>query len=353
MGASKNGFPGVQTLFNNGAANILNASSRQMAVKSGKVTFLSWEQLKDSPHEATIYTIRVTEAIKALAHDICRRGVQDPLRVLPIDADTYEVISGHRRLAAIKYAIEHLDYKDCENVPCIISSRPFKGREFETTEDIILDNLQRDKTDFERMMEIVEFKRCTELRKAAGEDIPNVRDRIELCLGVSNSEITRFVKIHTSLNKDLMEAFREEAIAGTVAYEVAKLNDDIQEFIVQVWNREENPILTLAFVNYAAAKFLEAEKALEKVNNQNEPVPQPQKPSIPVPKTIDEGVTMLEGAYKNVVSSLNTNVEIPRKIRTKILKKISRHMSQLVALQNELALLGLRADADAADEDEN
>lgn len=353
MGSSKSGFPGVQTLLDSGAANLLNSTSRQLAAKTGKVTFLSWEQLKDSPHEATIYTIRVTDAIKALAHDICRRGVQDPLRVLPIDADTYEVVSGHRRLAAIKYAVENLGYTDGENVPCIISARPFKGREFETTEDIILDNLQRDKTDYERMMEIVEFKRCTELRKAAGEEIPNVRDRVELCLGVSNSEITRFVKIYTSLNKDLMIAFREEAIAGTVAYEVAKLNDDCQEVIASVWNREENPVLTLSFVNYCVNKYLEAEIALEKAKDLQEKAPPPAKPEIPVPKTIGEGVSMLEGAYKNVVSSLNTNVEIPRKIRTKILKKISRHMSQLVALQNELAMLGLRADSEAANEDEN
>ena len=344
--ASKSGFPGVQVLLNNGAANILNETSRQMAVKSGKVTFLSLEQLQESPHESKIYTVRVTDDIKALARDIARRGVQDALRVIPIDAETYEIVSGHRRFAAITYAVNELGYEGGEEIPCIISARPYKGREFETTENIILDNLQREKSDFERMMEIVEFKKCTELRKEAGEPIPNVRERIELCLGVSNSEITRFVKIYTSLNERLMDAFREQAIAGTVAYQVANLDDECQEYIAESWNREENPVLTLALVNVATAQFLApATQALIQEENADKKQ-NPAKTSMPVVKSIGEGMEMLEGAYKGIFRSLNANVRISKKAENKILKKISRHMSQLVALQNELALMGLRPDDD-------
>lgn len=334
-----------------------NEVTRSKALKSTTVVWLPRDEIRCNPEEDEVYDI--TE-IDALAADIAERGIQTPLNVVPAEDEGYIIIGGHRRLSANDLAKEKYGYTGADTVPCIVNDEARPGREFENTEKMILDNLQRVKSDYSRMMEIIRFEECTYKRRAAGEDIPNVRKRIQTRLGVGDTEITRFKKIHDALYPDLMPAFRQGLIATTVAYEVAKTEDACQKFISDNWDREEP--LSLAMYNALTAMYLDAKKASE-VGSDTPSVSEPGEDiapnddskgtgshgdkqgkmvSIPKPTSIDEGMSMLDTAFTGVRKTLAgaSQADLNKKDVKKVLKKIEKQMAALTALQNELIMLG-------------
>ena len=335
-----------------------NEVTRSKALKSTTVVWLPRDEIRCNPEEDEVYDI--TE-IDALAADIAERGIQTPLNVVPAEDEGYIIIGGHRRLSANDLAKEKYGYTGADTVPCIVNDEARPGREFENTEKMILDNLQRVKSDYSRMMEIIRFEECTYKRREAGEDIPNVRKRIQTRLGVGDTEITRFKKIHDALYPDLMPAFRQGLIATTVAYEVAKTEDACQKFISDNWDREEP--LSLAMYNALTAMYLDSKKASEAgsdtpiASKQGEDLvsqgdskgtdshddKQEKMVSIPKPTSIEEGMSMLDTAFTGVRKTLAgaSQADLNKKDVKKVLKKIEKQMAVLTALQNELIMLGL------------
>lgn len=350
---NKKKFPGVGAAFagNTSTSQLLNDVSKSLATKSEKIVWLPAEQVKPNPQEKVIYDLdsldeitakEVLDELDALARDIVERGITSPLSVISTGTDEYMVTSGHRRRLANEIAVEKYGYEKGAFLPCTIHPAPVAGREFEVTEALILDNLQREKSDYNRMMEIITFWEATKARKAAGERIPSVRERVKQRLGVSDTEMTRYDKIYHALDDELMEAFRKRLIASTVAYEVAKLDEEYQKFIAQNWDRANS--LTLAFMNAYVAEYNRTKSTNDNIEDghaQEKPVTP--KIEVPVPTSFVEGVEMLNKAVDNIKSTLSSDAseKMDRKLQNKILKKLSRQMVHLIALQNELALLGL------------
>lgn len=339
-----------------------NEVTRAKALKSVPIVWIPRNEIRTNPEEDEVYDI---DEIDALAADIAERGIQTPLNVIPAEDEGYIIIGGHRRLSANDMAKEKYGYKHADSVPCIVNSETRHGREFENTEKMILDNLQRVKSDYSRMMEIIRFEECTLKRREAGEDIPNVRERTKARLGVGDTEITRFKKIHDSLYPDMMPAFRKGLIATTVAYEVAKTEDACQKFISDNWDREEP--LSLALFNALTARYLDEKKGnaanSESVASiESEDIPTSNDApsdnadvkekkgektvSLPKPASIDEGMSMLDTAFTGVRKTLEgaSAVQLNKKDVKKVLKKIEKQMAALTALQNELRMLGLGED---------
>lgn len=344
-------FSGVGASFANNTSSLLNDASRRLAVQSASVKWLPLEQVVPNPEEDDMYDI---DSLDALARDIAQRGIQNPLQVTPIEEGKFRIIGGHRRRAANIIALEKYGYEAGEKVPCIIGEAPKAGREFESTEAMILDNLQRDKTDFNRMMEIIKFKACTEQRKALGEDIPNVRDRVKERLDVSDTEITRFEKIYHSLQAQLMPFYREQKIATSVAYEIARMDEAVQQFIVDQWDTNEtlnmplmNAITAKYYDNLAKEKEAEGEGEDTKAGLAEKAPAKKEKVIAPKPASIGEGMDMLHKSFSNITAMLGSEKaqQLNSKDTTKLLKRIQKEMSVLLALQNDLARLGLTGGA--------
>jgi len=345
--ATRPKFAGVGASFTSNTGSLLNDASRRMAIQAASVKWLPVEQVLPNPEEDDMYDIN---ALDALARDIAQRGIQNPLQVTPVGEEEYRIIGGHRRRAANIIAVEKYGYTSGEKIPCIICDAPKEGREFESTEAMILDNLQREKTDFNRMMEIIKFKACTEQRKALGEDIPVVRERVKERLGVSDTEITRFEKIYKSLHPQLMPSYREQKITTYVAYEIARMDEAVQQFIVEQWDANEplhmplmNAITAKYYDNLAKEKKAEEEK-VEAENSPAEKVPAKKETVVaPKPESIGEGMDMLQKSFTHISAMLGSEQaqQLNKKDTTKILKRIQKEMSVLLALQNDLARLGL------------
>lgn len=310
---------------------ILNDVSKEQ-VSGERVSKIKRSKIVKNVRNEAIYDVK---ELDALARDIAERGIQQPLLLRLRPDGKYVITSGHRRFVANDIAIEKYGY-DGEYLPCIV--RDNIADSIEEREALILDNLQRDKSDFNRMMEIVEMRQCAEERRERGENIVNIRHYLMDRLGVSNSEISRFERIHSSLIPDLMTLFRAERISTNVAHEIAKLDEAAQSYIFENWdssNASEDlafPIMTKLVTAYQLS--LAGSRA---------EVPTKQKtPGNAVEKflSISDGVAGVEDCCKALFSKIRGAGKIcDPKAEKKVLQKINKLYAELLSLQSELDLL--------------
>lgn len=326
----------METMKTNG---ILNDKSVSM-VSPEHITLLSKDDLiPQTEINSRIYDVN---QLDALALDISERGIQSPLKVMTREDGKYSIISGHRRFAANLIAIEKYGYKKGNQIPCKIS--PAISDSIVVKEQMILDNLQRDKSDFERMEEIAEFKSCTEARRNRGEEVANVRDYVGMRLGVTSSEIQRFLTIYEKLDKDLTCKFRAGLIATNVAYEIARLDSETQAYIYSEWNWENALTFTMmsSLVQQKSAQSMSKTKPSGTENVVNT---QPLSYVFSPPKTIEEGISMMDETCNSITKILkNTIPQTNAKVQRALLKRISKQASNLSALLYELESLGLSSE---------
>lgn len=310
---------------------ILNDVSKEQ-VTGERVTRIKRTNIVKNNRNEEIYDVK---ELDALAKDISERGIQQPLLLRQRPDGKYVITSGHRRFVANDIAIEKYGY-DGEYLPCII--RDNIADSIEEREALILDNLQRDKTDFNRMMEIVEMRQCAEERRERGENIVNIRHYLMERLGVSNSEISRFERIHTSLIPGLMTLFRSERIATNVAHEIAKLDEQAQNYIFENWNSSDEaevlafPVMTKLVAEYQLSLAVPEQKQtaptrIKEINNNKF-------------SSIDDGISGVEDCYNDVMQQFqNIGSVTDSKYEKRVLRQINKIYADLLTLQAEMSLL--------------
>ena len=124
--------------------------------------------------------------IEALADDIERQGLMTAL-VVSEHNGKYELISGHRRLAAIKSLIAD-GRRRSGKVPCFIKgAKPNTETELDL---IMLNATQRKYSDADTMREYEELTRIFKELEAAGKPVKGrIRDKIADALNVSPAQV--------------------------------------------------------------------------------------------------------------------------------------------------------------------
>lgn len=246
----------LQQSLNINNASLLNDASRAMAVRSEQIIWIPADKVHPHPAEEEIYDV---SDLDTLVEDIALRGIQTPLKVIARDDGEYVVIGGHRRRAANALAMErHPEYREKgQMLPCIIKPNYQPGHEYEEIEDMILDNLQRDKSDYDRVRETVMYHTCLMRKKKAENPELKVRETISQRLGRSDSEITRHLSIINDLLPELLVYFKEGLIAQTVAAIIAKKDIAFQEFLLKKWDKKTK--LALRTVNIIEDMYLSDE----------------------------------------------------------------------------------------------
>lgn len=339
MGAMFSPKPDVREEPNIG---ILNDVSKEQ-VSGERIMKINRAKIVKNARNEVVYDVK---ELDALAKDISERGIQQPLLLRLRPDGTYVITSGHRRFAANDIAIEKYKY-DGEYLPCII--RDNISDSIEEREALILDNLQRDKTDYNRMMEIVEMRQCAEERRERGETIVNIRNYLMERLGVSNSEISRFERIHTSLIPELMELFHAERIATNVAHEIAKLDEAAQKYIFQHWDSSnESDVLAFPTMTKLVAAYQQS------LTESSEPVTAKQKTtelSHAQFSSVNEGITEMEGCCKELFSQIRAvgKFKDPKQEK-RVLREINKLYSNIIHLQDEITFLAAQADKNGRDE---
>lgn len=200
-----------------------------------------------------------------LKHSIELVGILQPCLVKKSSGRKYRVIAGHRRrLAAM--ALTEEGKEQFRYVPCVLQKDAIQrgvNNEIIDKLELILANGFRDKTDFEKMTEIMELKEIAKELKKEYSLSGRVREwQLELIQllgipGAKAAQISRYEAIYNNLEKELMQEFKNERLIFSVAAEVAGME---REWQLRAYDKLlENGELSLAEVKQMK-KQIEAEK---------------------------------------------------------------------------------------------
>lgn len=180
------------------------------------------------------------QVVDELAESILQFGQLQPAVIDSRDGKDY-VIAGHtRRLAMIKLIEE--GHEEFRKMKCQYLPRKEIEDKFGEYADLAIEliemqtNLYREKTDWEKMQEVIRTEEIVKKMKTSGR----VRDNIQKILKVSGGQQGRFHAIHANLCGQLMEEFKENRIKGSVAYELSKLSAEFQKQACEIFQRDGN-----------------------------------------------------------------------------------------------------------------
>ena len=228
--------------------------------------------------------------IEALADDIERQGLMTALVVSEQNGGKYELISGHRRLAALKSLIADGRRRNGK-VPCFIKgAKPNTETELDL---IMLNATQRKYSDADTMREYEELTRIFKELEAEGKTIKGrIRDRIAEALNVSPAQVGKLDNIKHNAIPDVEQAVKAGDMSISTANEVAKLAPEKQQEIIT-----EKPKISHKEVKEIQKQELSAEKVSsetdeEEDENEDDEDETGSKSDIPVTLSATEAETL-------------------------------------------------------------
>lgn len=173
----------------------------------------------------------VVDRIEEFAYTILGQGgVKDNLVVRPIESGGYEIISGHRRQAAVRYLLNH-----GENVsrylPCLVQNY---SDEKTKMLDIILMNVSARRISDPELWE--SYKIVDEIlhsQKTMGEKFGRVREQLSEILGVSPAQVGKMQNVEKYAIPEVKEAIKKGDISISTANEIAKLDAEKQKKLAE------------------------------------------------------------------------------------------------------------------------
>ena len=157
-------------------------------------------------------------------------GVKDNLVVRPLESGGYEIISGHRRRAAVRLLLDR-----GENIsrllPCLVQNYTDEDTKLL---DIVLMNISaRQISDAEMWKSYEIVDRILKSKKSAGEKFGRIREKLAEYLGVSASQVSKMQNVDKNAIEPVKNAVSNGEISISTANEIARLSEDEQEEIMQ------------------------------------------------------------------------------------------------------------------------
>lgn len=157
-------------------------------------------------------------------------GVKDNLVVRPLETGGYEIISGHRRKAAVQYLLDNGE-NISRYLPCLVQDYADDDTKIL---DIVLMNISaRQISDAELWKSYEILDRILQNKKDAGEKFGRTREKLAECLGVSPAQVSKMQNVEHHAIPSIKEAVENGNISISTANEIAKLNTEEQEKLVQ------------------------------------------------------------------------------------------------------------------------
>ena len=174
--------------------------------------------------------------IEGLAANIELIGLQQPIRVRPDPADVgaYLIVSGHRRMAAIRL-LKKDDPEHWAKVPCIIEDRPEESDAMRELRLIYAnsDTRKMSPADIGKQAERVESL-LYELKEQGMEFPGRMRDYVAEACRVSRSKLARLKKIANNLAPCYKSLWDAGQLPEDTADALSSLPEDVQERIRRV-----------------------------------------------------------------------------------------------------------------------
>ena len=180
----------------------------------------------DDLHESAANFFEV-ERIEEFAYTILGQGgVKDNLIVRPLESGGYEIISGHRRRAAVQYLLDHGE-SISRLLPCLIQS--YEDEDSMMLDLILMNVSARQLSDQELWQSYEKLNSILQRKKEAGERFGRVRETIAQILGVSPSQVGKLQNVERNAIAPVREAVANGEISISTANVIAQLDEEQQE----------------------------------------------------------------------------------------------------------------------------
>lgn len=171
----------------------------------------------------------VVDRIEEFAYTILGQGgVKDNLIVCPLPDGGYEIISGHRRTAAVRYLLEHGETIS-RLLPCLVQT--YKDEDTKTLDLILMNATARQLSDTEIWNSFNLLNAILERKKEAGEKFGRLRETLAENLGVSSSQVGKLQNVQHNAIEPIKEAVANGEISISTANVIAQLDEEKQEKI--------------------------------------------------------------------------------------------------------------------------
>lgn len=188
-------------------------------------------------------------------------GIQQPVLARKIDAEKYEILAGHKRVAAIKLLVEDrgLNQKQFVFVPVHVVSMNDAEAEY----NLIATNDYPNKSDYEKMMEVVRLTEILpQLRPDCEQSKRVLRKAISSVSSICETRVGNFQKIQKDFCDEAMKAFKSGAFGINVAIKLASLSKKDQQEILALHPKK----LTIRIID----KFIESKESSSKEEDSKE-----------------------------------------------------------------------------------
>lgn len=192
---------------------------------SYKITWIHYSKLRESDYQ---YCPGTPKEIETLADRIAGDGkILQNLIVRKAGEDSYEIIAGHKRCAAVKMLVEDRGLEKYAMVPCLVATE----NEAKTRFAVISSNTHHEKTPYEIMHELKELEY---LIKTYPDEFPDLQtgrmvDRLAKQTGMAKSVVGEYQSIAKNLSSIAMEKFEKSEIDKSAASSLAGLPADEQD----------------------------------------------------------------------------------------------------------------------------
>lgn len=202
------------------------ATLKPVRTESDTMMEIAIEHIQANPRN--FYPAPDPQALRALMDSIRANGLLEPPTVVPSgDGQTYRLISGHSRLAAIKALRETETPEQWATVLCRVLPTMTEDQEQAA---VIEANRQRVKSPALLAEEAARLTKAYIKRREAGEDLPGrIRDRVAEALQVNATKIANVTAIKNGLKvPGIIERWKRDEIPEAAALMISRMNIDEQ-----------------------------------------------------------------------------------------------------------------------------
>lgn len=180
----------------------------------------------DELHPSADNFFEVTHIPEFAATILGQGGVKDNLLVTPLESGGYEIISGHRRTAAVRYLLDNGD-SISRLLPCLVQK--YENEEDKQLDLILCNVATRQISDQDLWCSFERLDKYLKEKKEAGEKFGKIRDLLAEMLNVSPAQVSKMQNVTHNAIEPVKEAVANGDISIHTANEIAKLPEQQQE----------------------------------------------------------------------------------------------------------------------------
>lgn len=184
-------------------------------------------------------------------------GVKGNLIVRPLETGGYEIISGHRRRAAVQYLLDRGE-NISRYLPCLVQEY---ADDSDRLLDIVLMNISaRQISDAEMWKSYEIVDKILQDKKSAGEKFGRVREKLAEILGVSPAQVGKMQNVGKNAIPAVKEALESGDLSISTASEIAKMSIEDQVELLEQTGFEDIKHKDVKAKNQSNPKYSKPQK---------------------------------------------------------------------------------------------